>query len=346
MTKKVSLFSKYDSLNELGEFGLIERIAELFGDDSKSHITGIGDDCTVIPWDDRRSLLITTDMLIEDQHFRLDWISANDLGYKSLAVNLSDISAMGGKPESAFLSIGIPANTTPMWLEDFFYGIHELCNKHGVRLLGGDTTRSPGPMVINFAIMGSAATGQILWRSSAKHGDQIAVLGNVGESGAGLKLLMENLASDGGQYNQMIDAHNRPPLFIDEAQFLAKSPAVHAMIDLSDGIQSDAKHIARRSGVRLEIDIGRLPLSSGLREICDRFSWSTEELALTAGEDYGLLFTIGKSETENVQAAFEKKFGYSFTTIGCVKEGSPELWIMSDGEKIDPGKTGFDHFSE
>lgn len=344
MTKKEPLFSDYESLSELGEFGLIERLSSLFSDDSKTGITGIGDDCAVLPYDEKKSLLVTTDMLIEGRHFRLDRIQAKDLGYKSLAVNLSDISAMGGRPDSAFLSIGIPDNTSLQWLEEFFEEIHKLCNKFGIRLLGGDTTKSPGPMVINFVILGSSSHDEILWRSEAKHGDRVALLGKIGESGAGLKLMTENHPAAREQYHHLISAHNRPQLFVEEAQFLAKSPSVHAMIDLSDGIRSDANHIARLSGVLIQIELDKLPLSSELREVCRMFSWPAEELALTAGEDYGLLFTIDESEGKKVQAAFEKKFGYSFTIIGQVKEGLPEVLMTSGGREINLGKGGFDHF--
>jgi thiamine-monophosphate kinase len=339
-----SLFRGFNSLGEIGEFGLIDQIAGLFGRKFEPDTIGIGDDCAVLPYHSGRSLLVTTDMLIEDRHFRRDWISAEDLGYKYLAVNMSDISAMGGRPEYAFLSIGLADEIPLEWLEQFFREAYQLCQDNGVKLLGGDTTKSPGPMVINYTVLGSVATENILWRSAAKPGDRIALLGNVGESGAGLNLLMKHGSNEDRRYRQLIKAHNRPGLFIEEAQFLAGFPAVHAMIDLSDGISSDAGHIASRSSVALKIDVEQLPIRPVLREVCDEFSWSAEELALTAGEDYGLLFTIDESGLDQVMTRFEETFGYRFTVIGQVEDGDSKVFYFLQGNPFSLEKHGFDHF--
>ncbi len=339
-----SLFHGFHSLGELGEFGLIDQIAGLFGRKFEPDAFGIGDDCAVLPYHKDRSLLVTTDMLIEDRHFRRDWITAEDLGYKSLAVNLSDISAMGGWPEYAFLSIGLADDIPLEWLEQFFREAHRLCQNNGVKLLGGDTTKSPGPLVLNYTVLGSVATENILWRSAAQPGDRIALLGNVGESGAGLKLLMKNGLNEDRRYRQLIKTHNRPRLFIEEAQYLAGFPAVHAMIDLSDGIDSDAGHIARRSGVGLKIDIERLPIRLVVREVCDEFSWSAEELALTAGEDYGILFTIDEAGLNQVMKSFEETFGYPFSVIGQVVEDDPDVLYFLQGNPFSLEQHGFDHF--
>lgn len=337
-------FKGFKSLSELGEFGLIDQIAILFGTHENADEIGIGDDCAVLPYGENRSLLITTDMLIEGRHFRHDWISVEDLGYKSLAVNLSDISAMGGKPRYAFLSIGLPDDLSLDWVERYFNSAQDLSNKHDVKLLGGDTTKSPGPMVINYIVIGEAPADSILWRSAAEAGDSIALLGGVGESGAGLKVLMEQSPPYDENHQKLINAHNRPRLFVDEAQYLASFPSVHSMIDLSDGIQSDAGHIADRSGRTMEIETDYLPIQSLLREVCTEYSWNPLELALTAGEDYGLLFTLSKEESERVSRKFLEKFGFGFTIIGEVKEGPAELKLMRNGKEFDVGKKGFDHF--
>jgi len=339
-----SISDGVDSLKELGEFGLIERIARLFGSSSDDRITGIGDDCAVLPSDSGDSLLVTTDMLIEERHFRLDWISAENLGYKSLAVNVSDISAMGGKPEHAFLSIGLPEHVSPDWLERFFRETHNLCKTHRVSLLGGDTTKSPGPMVINYVVLGRTRQDQTLMRSDARPNDRIALLGNVGESGCGFKLLSEGIISENRSHRHVVDTHNRPPLFVEEAQYLAGFPGVHAMIDLSDGLRSDAGHIAKRSAVTLRIEIQKLPLSRELKDVCEEFSWNIYDLALTAGEDYGLLFTADPSELDEISESFENKFGYRFAIIGEVFEGKSEIQFTSDGKPLHIEKGGFDHF--
>ncbi len=341
---KKPLFKNTDSLSELGEFGLIDRIAHLFGRSGNADEIGIGDDCAVLPGGDDRSLLITTDMLIEDRHFRRDWISADDLGYKSLAVNMSDISAMGGKPLYAFLSIGLPDDLPLDWIEQFFRGTHALANIHGVKIMGGDTTKSPGPMVINYTLLGEIKSENILRRSAAEPGDQIAVLGNLGESGAGLKLLLEKEPPFSSDEQKLIKAHNRPHLFVDEAQFLAEFGGVHAMIDLSDGLQSDGGHIAKASNASLVVESENITITKPLQNVCQKHSWSHLELALASGEDYGLLFTISREKAEALKHNFKAKFGYSYNIIGEVEPGSAELKLLNKGKLFDIGKMGFDHF--
>ncbi|WP_158551395.1 thiamine-phosphate kinase [Rhodohalobacter sp. SW132] len=339
-----SPFKGFDSLSELGEFGFIDQVAALFGTENNYGETGIGDDCAVLPYGEGTSLLVTTDMLIEDRHFRREWISPEDLGYKSLAVNLSDISAMGGKPLYAFLSIGLSDDLSVSWIEKFFRGTQELTQLHDVQLMGGDTTKSPGPVVINYTIIGVMQTDSILWRSGAKPGDHIAVLGNPGESGAGLKLLLDGAPADGEDEQKLISAHHRPQLYVEEAQFLASFGGVNSMIDLSDGIESDARHIAQKSGITLQMKVDQIPISPTLQRVCDTRSWDPLELAVASGEDYGLLFTAGGEKIDHLQQEFHQKFGYSFITIGEVTEGPAELQWMKNGEMVDVGKKGFDHF--
>jgi len=342
--KQKSLFKNADSLSDLGEFGLIDQIAHLFDRKGNEGETGIGDDCAVLPYRDDSSLLITTDMLIEDRHFRRDWISAEDLGYKSLAVNLSDISAMGGKPLFAFLSIGLPEDLPLEWIERYFRGTHELASEHDVRLMGGDTTKSSGPMVINYTLLGEIKSGNVLWRSAAETGDHIAGLGNLGESGAGLKLLLEQEPPFSSDEHKLIAAHNRPQIFVDEAQFLAEAGGVHAMIDLSDGLQSDGSHIAKESDLTLEVESEKINLTQPLQNACEKHSWNPLELTLASGEDYGLLFTINSEKAEALHRGFKATFGYGFDIIGEVKEGSADLKLLENGTPFDLGKTGFDHF--
>jgi thiamine-monophosphate kinase len=341
---KTSLFEGVSSLGEIGEFGLIDRVAVLFQEDSRENGMGIGDDCAVLPYKKGKSLLITTDMLIENRHFRNEWIPPGDLGYKSLAVNISDISAMGGKPEYAFLSIGLNNEITVDWLDHFFADAHELAEKYNVNLMGGDTTKSPDGLVISYTLLGSMNSKKILFRSGAQPGDKIALIGKVGESGAGLELLIGQGLKVETEFQPLVQSHNRPRLFVEEAQFLAESGGVHSMIDLSDGIQSDARHIANRSGVVLNIDIEKLPISTLLTEFCRVYSSSAVELALTSGEDYGLLFTLDGSMADNITEKFRNHFRYPISLIGEVTEGKPVVNYFDGGKPVQIEKQGFDHF--
>jgi thiamine-monophosphate kinase len=339
-----SLLDDTATLSDIGEFGLIDRVAEFFRKEHESDYLGIGDDCAVLPFRDGKSLLVTTDMLIENRHFRHDWITPEDLGYKSLAVNISDISAMGGKPGYAFLSLGLKSELSAEWLNRFFRGARELSRQNKISLMGGDTTKSPENLVISYTLLGTVDSNKVLLRSGAKPGDKIALLGKVGESGAGLKILMEGRQHKNEKFSPLVNAHNKPGLYVEEAQFLAEFSEIHSMIDLSDGIQSDAGHIAKRSGVELNIDIEKLPVSKSLIEYCDLYSCSATELALTAGEDYGLLFTISGEAAEKTRDLFRDQFGYSFTLIGNVKDGEPSVNYFKEGKPVEIDKHGFDHF--
>lgn len=341
--KKPSILEGYESLEELGEFGLIEKIADHFGRNMTSSTTGIGDDCAILSFGDS-SLLVTTDLLVENEHFKRDIISPRDLGYKALAINLSDISAMGGKPAYAFLSISLPADIPIDWLESFLLETHRVLETYDVKLMGGDTTKSTDSIFINYTVIGFPKNGKILWRSTAKPGDKIALLGNTGESGAGLNLLTKDGLSKNDKYKQLIDAHNRPGLHIEEAQFLAEQASVHAMIDISDGLISDARHIADKSGVSLHIDVDELPLSPILVEACDEFGWQALEMALTSGEDYSLLFTLDESEMKKCQSDFKEKFSTTFEIIGEVTDGPAELQLTSKGSSFKIDNSGYDHF--
>lgn len=340
----MNVFEENESPEELGEFGLIKRIAELFKSGIDKDSYGIGDDCAAISIDSGRSLLVTTDMLLEGRHFRRDWISAEDLGYKSLAVNLSDISAMGGTPRYALMSIGLPLDTSPDWLDAFFSDAARLCDAHGVKLIGGDTAKSSS-IIINYTIFGFIQDAKTLWRSAAKPKDKIGLIGKVGESGAGFRLLEGPYDKNPPLHKQLIEAHNRPTLFIHEAEFLADTGSVRAMIDLSDGIQSDASHIAKKSGVAMSIYTDRLPVSKQLIEVCNKFSWSAEEIALTAGEDYALLFTFDSEKEDFLKNRFRETFPETdFSVIGDVQEGDAEVLFFKNGKELELQGHGFDQF--
>ena len=338
-------FDKDETPQKLGEFGLIERIARMAGSHRSEDATGIGDDCAMIQnVTEQKALLLTTDMLLEGRHFNRNWITAEDLGYKSLAVNLSDISAMGGRPRYALLSIGLPPDTAPEWLNGFFGETSRLCKKHGVELIGGDTVKSSS-IVVNYTVLGLIEEEKVLWRSGAVPGDKIGLIGITGEAGAGLRLLKESHAPDLPLHRHLIRAHNRPPIHVGEAIHLAESGAVHAMIDVSDGIESDAGHIAKQSGVNLTIETDMLPVSDQLAEVCRNFSWPLEEITLAAGEDYALLFTFDANKEDFLKQSFSRLFPEThFSVIGQISEGDAAVRFLKDGKPYELRNYGFDQF--
>jgi len=330
------------TLRELGEFGLIKRIAEYFPVQSEN-MSGIGDDCAILPFNDKENMLVTTDMLIENRHFLLDKITPYELGYKSLSVNLSDIAAMGGTPVGAFLSIGIPSKIDLLFIDRFFEGLKFLSGKTHTLLLGGDTTGSPDNLVINIAVIGKAEKDYIKRRSSAKPGDIVCVTGNLGDSTAGLKVLLENIP-----YTKLtkyfIRQHHMPRPHLKEGQWLSKQDGIRAMIDISDGVESDIHRIMESSLVGAQLEMDKLPVSKELILAQQQFSWNIWEIALNGGEDYCLMTTVDPLKYENINETYLKIFHHPLYKIGTITGHTGKLELYLNGRKITTEKHGFDHF--
>lgn len=310
------------NISNIGEFGLIARIASTFGCLVPEGCSGIGDDCAIIPLSQEQSMVITTDMLVEDTHFLRDEITPYELGYKSLAVNLSDVAAMGATAHSSFLSIALPGDITTEWCDRFFEGYRS----HNISLLGGDTTKSAAKIVINVTAIGLVDNANIKLRSGAKVGDKIYVTSTLGDSAGGLRAILEGVRAD---YPELVRTHNLPRPHMDEGQQLGTQPQVHSMMDVSDGIASDLRHILKASGVGAEIELNRIPISEHL----NASPWNALELALTAGEDYCLLFTASAG------------FKTDFHEIGIITATNiAEITYTENGIKTSSDYHGFTHF--
>jgi len=330
-------------LADIGEFGLIKRFAKMFNSSLPGGYTGIGDDCAIIQADERISNLVTTDMLIEDRHFIKERISPNNLGYKSLAVNLSDIAAMGGAPKAAFLSIGIPSDTEVEWLDSFFYGINELAEQTNTLILGGDTTQSTDKLVINFTVLGTIENKEIKTRDSAKPGDVICVTGMIGDSAGGLQVLLDNLEHN-KDTKYLIDRHVHPRPHILEGRWLAFYPEVNAMIDVSDGIESDIKHIIDCSHTGAEIYLDQIPLSESYKNTAENYGWNPVEKAISGGEDYCLMCTISEDDYPEIANHFQQHFSRPLYPIGKIIGKPGQIKFSSYGKSVDLASHGFDHF--
>lgn len=330
-------------LSEIGEFGLIKRFSKSFLDNLPEGITGIGDDCSIIPYSKTESLLVTTDMLIEDRHFLRNRISPYELGYKSLAVNLSDIAAMGGIPQSAFLSLGIPSTVDVEWIDIFFKGLKDLANETGTLLLGGDTTKSPDRLVVNVAVIGKAETKNIKKRSTARPGDIICVTGLIGDSGGGLISILKDISLD-EDVKYLVKQHHLPVPHIKQGKWLSLQKGVNAMMDVSDGIESDIRRIMEASDVGAEIFTENLPVSKQLVNVATKNKWNYFDIALSGGEDYCLLLTVKNELYPDISKRFEEEFNNGLTEIGRITEKSNILDLLFKGEKIKSGIHGFDHF--
>ncbi len=329
-------------LKEIGEFGFIERFKPHFNDLLTEGLIGIGDDCAIIYANNANDYIITTDLLMEDVHFIRNSISPFQLGYKSLAVNLSDIAAMGGVPVASFLSIAIPKDLEVEYLDQFMEGYHKLSREFYTALLGGDTTKSLKHLAINVAVIGKCPKGKARKRSDAKIGDVICVTGNLGDSAGGLQFLLDGISSDRNEY--LVNKHCQPQPQIKEGFFLLQEDGVNAMMDISDGISSDLKHILKASKVSAVVDIQCIPLSDELRNESKKYNWNAIEMATSGGEDYELLLTVDPKEYERINDGFNKQFFKPLIKIGTITEGSPEIHWTNKGKTVELSSTGFNHF--
>lgn len=308
------------------EFGFIEQIIRLCDTLPTNGCEGIGDDCAVIPIGEGEALLMTQDMLIERVHFLRDAGSAYDLGCKSLAVNLSDVAAMGARPVASLLSLSIPEELAGEWIEEFMVGYRDLSREYGVALIGGDTTASKGDLAINITAVGRAPLTNIKRRSAAQVGDIIAVTGELGGSGAGLADILS------GEFDTpFAKLHKRPTPRCVEGLWLGTQGSVRAMMDISDGVASDLRHILKASGVGAEVEISAVPRST------------TIERALCSGEDYELLLTIAPDQFETLRSLFDSKFSTALTPIGRIVAQGGLAWLQ-DGAPLGEDFKGFSHY--
>lgn len=310
------------------EFGFIDRIQALFADLPGNGFEGIGDDCAVLPVGGGESLVFTADMLAEGVHFLRHATSPRELGRKSLAVNLSDVAAMGARPIATLLSLSLPADATQAWAEEFMLGYRELSAEFGVTLAGGDTTRSAAGITINVTAIGRAAERHIKRRSGAPPGDVLFTAGMLGASGAGLRDILA------GRYDTpAAAAHRNPQPQVAEGIWLGTRPEVHAMMDISDGLASDIRHIMERSGVGAAIDLERIPAAAG----------ADTQTAACAGEDYKLLFSADPASAGRLAEEFCARFGAPLYPIGRITATDRLDWL-ENGTPRTLDWHGFTHY--
>jgi thiamine-monophosphate kinase len=289
------------TLSNLGERALL---AEL----ERTGLAGpIADDVAVL----EGGTVVTTDLLVEDVHFRREWTSWRDLGYKAAAVNLSDLAAAGAVPEALFLSVGLPGQLDVSAVLELYEGVRET----GVPVRGGDTNSADRVIL---AVTAVGRSDRVPGRAGARPGDAVVVTGPLGGSAAGLRALERGLTG----FEDLVTMHRRPPLRLEEGRRLAR--LAHALMDLSDGIGTDAGHIAQRSGCRIEIDVDRLPLAPRLAEIGDEPFW-------TLGEDYELLAVLAPEDARTA----------GLPVVGSCSEGRDVRFVQGGRELA---VAGFEHF--
>jgi thiamine-monophosphate kinase len=325
------------NLRELGEFGLIDRIAARVSPNTGVKI-GIGDDAAAIEPTAGLVTLITTDMLVEGVHFDLAFSDPVKLGMKSLAVNLSDIAAMGGVPRHFLLSLAVPRHISVEFLDGFAGGMLEMGERFGVSLIGGDTSSSGKGVIISVTVIGEQYPDLVVTRRGARPGDLICVTGTLGDSALGLALLKRGMR-DGLAVSRHLDPAPR----VREGIRLAESRLPTAMIDISDGLLADLGHILELSGVGARLFLDRLPLSADYLEKYSAASKDLYSLPLSGGEDYELLFTTPPGKIATVQSVL-MEIGSECTVIGDITAAGLTL-ITASGTEYAPEEKGYNHFS-
>lgn len=332
------------SLKELGEFGFIRRIREDCLNAPARVIKGIGDDAAVFRTGPESLMLMTTDMLVEGVHFVRGAGTGFQLGGKALAVNLSDIAAMGGTPSEAVVSLAVPEDEDLGYLDELYRGMKEMARRFVVNILGGDTTRSKSDLTISITLAGTVSPGEILTRDGAKPGDVIVTSGPLGDSRAGLYLIQNNIREDAPEFKVLLDAHLQPAPQVLEGRFLAAAGEVHSAIDVSDGLGSDVAHIALESGVGIRISAEKIPVSKELDLFCRRYGFDPSGFALVGGEDYVLLATVAPEKTGDLIRSFTERFGRPLFPIGEVTGGDRMVVVLADGKEVPLETEGWDHF--
>ena len=326
-------------IKEIGEFELIKRMSAGLGTTRRPLIAGIGDDAAALYPPEGKVQLVTTDMLVENVHFRLGTATPFQTGWKSLAVNISDIAAMGGEPTYAFISIGLPRDSTVEFVDEIYSGMRKIAEAYSVDIVGGDTVSAP-QLVINVALLGEVEAENLLLRSGAKVGDALVVTGDLGGSDAGLSILEHNLPIEGTK------RHLMPTPRVPEGRLLAKSGYVTSMIDISDGLASEVHHICEESGTGARVRMSDIPLSDNALPVAKSIGKKSYDLALYGGEDFELLFTCRPDKVPILAEDILENCGTPLTAVGQIVETSNSITIADASGNIIPlSPRGYNHFA-
>jgi thiamine-monophosphate kinase len=315
----------------LSEKKLIQQIRRMAGG-GESVRTGIGDDCAVLRVPSGHDLLVTTDFTIEKVHFRRDWHRPELVGQRCLTRGLSDIAAMGGKPEAAFLSLAVPGDLPQKWVDRFLKGLLELAEDFKVPLAGGDTAESAGGIQADIVVVGSVPKGKAVLRSGAKPGERIYVTGELGGSAAALARLSKSKLVGAG-YLRNFSGYSLPRARVAVGQRLRQRGMASAMSDLSDGLSTDLEHICQESRVGAEIEAQAIPCA----QVGGERKRVGLEFALHGGDDYELLFTSAAAVPAQVA-------GVRLTRIGRTTRSAGMRLIGADGEQQRLRAGGWEHF--
>jgi thiamine-monophosphate kinase len=331
---------------DVGEIGLLARIADAVGPSAADVVVGVGDDTAALRTSPGALLLATTDALIEDVHFRRSTSAPEDVGWKALAINASDIAAMGGAPRHALVSLMLPRALPAAWVDGLYAGLREMAAAAGIGLVGGNLAQA-GSVIVDVMLLGEVAPEHLVRRGGARPGDLVVVTGTLGRAAAGLVALEHDAvraAVDPALADRATAAQRRPQPRLAAGRALGEARAVRAMIDLSDGLALDLWRVCEASGVGVRVDAAGLPVDRCVAPVAAAAGRDALDLAVGGGEDYELLFAVRPADTVAVLERLERGTGTSATVIGEFRPREEGRVLVRDGAARPLGEGGWTHF--
>lgn len=328
------------------EFEFIRKLISKLSKKTPGVIIGAGDDTCVIKQTENSYLLATTDSQVDGVHFLSRLASANDIGRKSVAVNVSDIAAMGGRPTYCLVSLILPKFLSEDYIDNLYDGIVEECKKYDIAITGGNISTGK-ELVVDIFMLGEAPPDRLLRRDGARPGDKILVTGNLGEAAAGLQLLLNpKLEVSNENRKALLSRQFTPAPRLKEAQIIAELKRATSMIDISDGLGQDLDHICESSKVGARIFEEKIPINNAVMEAAEKAGKNGWELAINGGEDYELLLTAPESAVNSIILSVKRETRTDVNVVGEILPESEGKWLVLKGGKSIPLPVeGWDHFS-
>jgi thiamine-monophosphate kinase len=328
-----------------GEFALIAGIRRrMEGHYPPEVARGIGDDCAVLRPQAGMEWVITTDTQVEDVHFRRAWLTPYQIGWRGMAVNLSDIAAMGAQPFGALAALSLPAVTEAEFFDQLLDGLCDLGLRFNCPLIGGNLARDPTHLSLTLTVLGHVPLGTSVLRGGARPGDEIWVSGQLGGAAAGLRTLLHAIPLASAVCTALRQRYTQPQPRVREGIFLQAAGCLTSMIDLSDGLAGDLGHLCEESGCGAQIMAEALPLQAGVREVAVALGEEPLELALRGGEDFELCYTAIPGTVTPMLDTFQAQFGTELTCVGTIVSEPALQLVHPDGSHTPLAPQAFDHF--
>ncbi|MFZ5943545.1 MAG: thiamine-phosphate kinase [Bacillota bacterium] len=336
-------------VKDIGEFGLISTFAQNCIFNKSELIVGIGDDAAVLPLDKDNYLLAASDMLIENLHFLTNSSTPFQIGYKAIAVNFSDIAAMGGWPTGVLISLGIPPYTSVDFIEEIYFGMKEICSKYNANIIGGDTVSTINDIIINVSVLGKVKKNELHLRSHAKVNDVVFCTGTLGDSAAGLAIIKskdKDITLPPSVKNILLKKHLAPEPCLIESKVLNIHKGLNALNDISDGLASEIHEIAEASNVGIYLYPEKIPISNEAKLASDSLGINPLDWALYGGEDFQLVGTISSHNFDQIKDIFKRKLGREIYDIGKVTD-LPGVYFIDrkSNKRKEIDKKGYNHFN-